>query len=193
MDEYQVAEETVAETAVCSVCGGGLFRSSGGWMHTVTAAVNMPAGIGVHDAEPMTLAEFEASITVADATADVTIEEVDDEHGIMKLNTYQTFTDTTAQMGERQEQVGWLVYCALKLNGEAGEVAEKVGKYVRGDFELDDEHKRLLGLEIGDVLWYCSQLARALDFTLEEIAQGNIDKLTDRVRRGVLRGSGDQR
>lgn len=124
---------------------------------------------------------------------DFTLEEVDDENGIMKLNTYQTFTDTTAQMSPGQEKVGWVTYCALKLNGEAGEFAEKVGKQIRGDYELDDEHRNLMALELGDVLWYVAQSARGLDYTLEEIAQLNIDKLNDRVRRDVLRGSGDQR
>lgn len=172
--------------AECGICGGEIQEVSSGWVHTRKGLIEGLGGAW-HIAEP------KPDETEPQAVPSIIIEEVDDENGIMKLNTYQTFTDTTAQPGERQEQIGWLVYCALKLNGEAGEVAEKVGKYVRGDFELDDENKRLLGLEIGDVLWYCAQLARALDFTLEEIAQMNIDKLTDRVRRGVLRGSGDNR
>ena len=38
--------------------------------------------------------------------------------------------------------------------------------------------------EIGDVLWYCAELATALGVTLDEIAQGNVDKLRRRYPDG---------
>jgi NTP pyrophosphatase (non-canonical NTP hydrolase) len=47
--------------------------------------------------------------------------------------------------------------------------------------------------ELGDVLWYVSQLASELGLELEQIAQGNLEKLLSRQRRGVLSGSGDER
>ena len=106
-----------------------------------------------------------------------------------------------------------LIYCALKMNGEAGEFAEHVGKAVRDDgfvpvetvctpevqtlarlgvLPTPDRHV-LLKKEIGDVLWYCAAAARELGFSLGEIAQENLDKLADRKARGVLGGSGDVR
>lgn len=92
-----------------------------------------------------------------------------------------------------------LVYPALKLNGEAGEVAEKVGKSwrdfgVKSGKYLPDEDRQALLKEIGDCLWYCSTLAfTELGSSLKEVAQMNIDKLTSRKNRGVLGGSGDNR
>jgi NTP pyrophosphatase (non-canonical NTP hydrolase) len=88
---------------------------------------------------------------------------------------------------------GW-VYPALGLAGEAGEVADKLKKVVRDhNGEITPEIRELVKGELGDVLWYVSQLARELDFTLEEIAQGNIDKLASRQKRQKLSGSGDSR
>jgi NTP pyrophosphatase (non-canonical NTP hydrolase) len=88
-----------------------------------------------------------------------------------------------------------VIYPALKLAGEAGEVAEKIGKRLRdaeGDFSnplfIADIRK-----ELGDVLWYIAALSRDFGLTLDEVASANIEKLTGRVQRGTLQGSGDNR
>jgi NTP pyrophosphatase (non-canonical NTP hydrolase) len=47
--------------------------------------------------------------------------------------------------------------------------------------------------ELGDVLWYLSQLASELGLELDAIAAENLDKLLSRQRRGVLSGAGDDR
>lgn len=85
-------------------------------------------------------------------------------------------------------------YVTLGLVSEAGEIAGKVKKILRdkqGDFTADDVIA--IGFELGDVLWYISQLATELGLDLADIAAGNIDKLRDRQERGVLGGSGDKR
>jgi NTP pyrophosphatase (non-canonical NTP hydrolase) len=88
---------------------------------------------------------------------------------------------------------GW-VYPALGLAGEAGEVADKLKKVVRDhNGVITDEIRQLVKGELGDVLWYVSQLARELDFSLEEIAEHNIQKLADRQSRDKLKGQGDNR
>lgn len=84
----------------------------------------------------------------------------------------------------------WLYY-ALGMVGEAGEIAEKIKKAYRdngGEFD-----KELMKKELGDVLWYIAMLSEKFGFTLEDVAQTNIAKLEDRMRRGVLNGSGDKR
>lgn len=81
---------------------------------------------------------------------------------------------------------------ALGLVGEAGEIAEKVKKYLRGDFPLEDLKKHI-SKEAGDQLWYLSEFLSIFDVKLSDIAQQNLDKLTDRRKRGKILGSGDDR
>lgn len=88
------------------------------------------------------------------------------------------------------------------MNGEAGEVADKVKKILRdtecrkdkyGAIAIPDEKKKDIALEIGDVLWYCATLSADLGYSLDDIAQMNVEKLASRKARGVLGGSGDNR
>lgn len=106
------------------------------------------------------------------------------------LNGYQRAAMETAVYPRTQG----IPYTALKLAGEAGEVAQEVGKSIRDDAGkvTVDRRARLL-LELGDVLWYVAALADELGFTLSEIAQMNLDKLRSRKARGTLQGSGETR
>ena len=86
-------------------------------------------------------------------------------------------------------------YLTLGLTGEAGEIANKVKKFIR-DGATKDEYlaKRIeIGYEIGDVLWYCAVLAEELEMNLGHIMEKNLDKLADRHKRGKISGSGDNR
>lgn len=111
----------------------------------------------------------------------------------MELNEYQEKASKTAQWENDSDQY-LLAYLGLGIVGEAGEVAEKIKKVMRNDKGvLTDKKKDALKHELGDVLWYLSQLARVLDIPFEEVAQANIDKLADRHKRGVIRSEGDNR
>ena len=86
-------------------------------------------------------------------------------------------------------------YLTLGLTGEAGEIANKVKKFIR-DGAAPDEYlakKIEIGYEIGDVLWYCAVLAEEMGMNLGHIMENNIQKLADRKKRGTLSGSGDNR
>lgn len=83
-------------------------------------------------------------------------------------------------------------YMLFGLANEAGETLGKYKKVLRGDYTLEDVREKLID-EGADTLWYISGLLKLLNCTLEEAAQRNIDKLTDRKERGVLQGSGDTR
>lgn len=86
------------------------------------------------------------------------------------------------------------VYPALGLGGEVGEIQEKMKKVMRDrEGYIDSDLKALLEKELGDVLWYLSQLASELGLSLEDIAINNIKKLRSRQKRGKLQGSGDER
>ena len=102
----------------------------------------------------------------------------------MNFNEYQKIARSTAIYPKEYK----VIYPALGLCGEAGEVAEKIKKNIRDGKSLDG-----VGLELGDVLWYISALADDLGVTLEEVAQANVDKLTSRKERNMISGSGDNR
>jgi NTP pyrophosphatase (non-canonical NTP hydrolase) len=109
----------------------------------------------------------------------------------MRISEYQELSRRTATYPGAGDNI---VYPTLGLAGEAGEVAEKVKKLLRDDDGvLSEERREALAGELGDVLWYVAQVATEAGLDLEEIAQGNLDKLLSRQRRGVLSGSGDSR
>jgi len=107
----------------------------------------------------------------------------------MNLNTYQKHALETAIYPNQHK----VIYPALGLNGEAGEVAEKVKKIMRGDCGLTDAMRCDIALELGDVLWYVATCANDLGYSLEDIAKMNIKKLSMRQKKGLLGGNGDHR
>src|SRR5579864_1764962 len=87
-----------------------------------------------------------------------------------------------------------IVYPTLGLANEAGEVAGKVKKIFRDrQGVITDADREALVLELGDVLWYLSEICTRLGIRLEDVAEANIAKIADRMSRGVLSGEGDYR
>jgi NTP pyrophosphatase (non-canonical NTP hydrolase) len=87
-----------------------------------------------------------------------------------------------------------IVYPTLGLVNEAGEVAGKIKKIFRDKGgAIDDAEREALKYELGDVLWYLTQICTELGLSLEEVAAGNIEKLFSRLDRGQIRGEGDRR
>jgi len=108
----------------------------------------------------------------------------------MNFNDYQHRTSSTAIYPEGKA----LEYLALGLCSEAGEVAGKLKKVIRDyDSRLTEEKRFELASELGDVLWYVSQLALEINVTLDNVAHENLVKLADRKERGAISGSGDFR
>ena len=87
-----------------------------------------------------------------------------------------------------------VIYPALGLTNEAGEVAGKIKKIFRDrDGVMGETEKEALKAELGDVLWYIAQVATELDLSLDQIAEANLAKLLDRQARGKIKGDGDFR
>lgn len=108
----------------------------------------------------------------------------------MELNTYQNEAMRTAIY---PVDTG-IVYAALGLASEAGEVAGKVKKVLRdNEGVFTSEAKAAIADEASDCLWYIAALARELGTTLDAMASKNLNKLNSRKERGVLGGSGDSR
>lgn len=108
----------------------------------------------------------------------------------MTLNEYQEKALETAIYPKEFK----IIYPTLGLTGESGECADKVKKVIRdGNAEFTDEKKSEIAKEIGDVLWYCANLANDIGYTLDTIAEMNYAKLKSRQERNKLTGSGDNR
>lgn len=108
------------------------------------------------------------------------------------LSEYQSEAEETAIFPDELPdfiEVGQ-VYTVLGQAGESGEIDEKLKKAIR---EKDPEYIEEMRAEVGDVLWYLSQVCEEFGWNLGDVAQDNLDKLQDRQERGQLTGEGDDR
>ena len=119
----------------------------------------------------------------------------------MTPNEYQKKAHSFATYGENPE------YAFAGLAEECGEVLGKRAKFIRKHQGITPEVARKwetmrddrglywldIKRELGDVLWMVAEIATTMELTLEEIMEYNIDKLTDRKKRGVIVGEGDAR
>lgn len=114
----------------------------------------------------------------------------------MTLNEYQE-----KAMGTCLPSCENFSYMMLNLVGEVGELAGKVAKAIRKEeIRMHDNnlHAKVYGApkfqfidhdlmsEAGDILWQLSGLCRVMGWSLEEVAQGNLDKLAARKAEGTI-------
>lgn len=104
----------------------------------------------------------------------------------MELNEYQRKASVTVLDTVRNDDS----YMFLGLVSEVGELAS-LRKRERRDHTM--AHPQMVKAELGDILWYLSQVAGCYGFSLEEIADYNLCKLAARAANGTLSGAGDSR
>ena len=121
----------------------------------------------------------------------------------MELNKYQEQAMTTCMPSSEN-----FSYMFLNLFGEVGEFASKVAKHIRkGHYSImdsniangsniDDLTEPQVALdelkkEAGDILWQLSGLCTIMGWSLEDVAQMNLDKLAARKAVGTIDGNGD--
>ena len=108
--------------------------------------------------------------------------------------TFDEYQEQSKRTTQYSSFVPPWVYLALGLAGESGEVVDKIKKIIRNnDGVFADEDRLELKKELGDVLWYLSQLCEQLGFSLDEVARMNRAKLDDRRARNAIRSRGDNR
>lgn len=115
---------------------------------------------------------------------------------MMKLNEYQDKAMSTCLPSCENE-----AYMLNGLTAEVGEVNDKIAKWVRkgiariadnrlvfntSDLAVRDAYVKELLAEIGDCLWFLAGLANVLGVSLEDIAQGNLNKLAARKAEGTI-------
>ncbi|MDC3221869.1 nucleoside triphosphate pyrophosphohydrolase family protein [Planktomarina sp.] len=109
---------------------------------------------------------------------------------MLDFDTYQAHAAETAIYPDNVK----IIYPAMGLAGEVGEVLNKIKKIYRDEQgQLSDAKREELAKEVGDCLWYVAALCTDLDISMGNAAEGNFRKLIDRMNRGVIGGSGDNR
>src|SRR5579884_3363447 len=89
----------------------------------------------------------------------------------------QALTTVISQSDAFKDTLHWV----LGINGEAGEVAEKIKKIIRDkNSQISPADKQELAKELGDVLWYLAVFAHDLGFSFDDIAASNLKKLQSR-------------
>ena len=109
----------------------------------------------------------------------------------VNFKEYEAMTHETASY---PKHLG-IMYTVLGLNGEAGEVAEKLKKILRDKPKEGASEEDIIEIEkeLGDVLWYVARCAHEMGSSLEAVAKMNMEKLISRKNRGTLHGNGDNR
>ena len=97
----------------------------------------------------------------------------------MNVNEYQRLAMTTLNPELSRRDV--LINSVMGLCGESGEAIDIVKKWMAQGHDLDKAH---LAKELGDIAWYLAEAATALDLSLEDIFQANLDKLKKRYPEG---------
>lgn len=108
--------------------------------------------------------------------------------------TFKEYQDETEKHAIYPGKGHNFLYPLVGIMGEAGEIAEKIKKIWRDKENIISAEDRLeITKEIGDVLWYLSQLSTELGIEFNEVAETNIKKIQSRLERQQINGSGDNR
>lgn len=124
------------------------------------------------------------------------LDKVSDDGCLLTFGSYQGLASSTAIYGAIGDKT---TYPLLGLAGEVGELLNKVKKLWRDgrgavvEARENRELREELEFELGDILWYLSQVASEFDLSLSEVAMRNLKKLHMRHWLGTLSGSGDHR
>jgi NTP pyrophosphatase (non-canonical NTP hydrolase) len=112
----------------------------------------------------------------------------------MKFSDFDKYQEECGKTAVYPKVGEKFVYPLLGLQGETGEVSEKIKKVFRDEGgKITPEKREEIKKELGDVLWYLAQLSKELGIKFSEVASSNLEKLASRKVRGKLHGSGDNR
>ena len=120
---------------------------------------------------------------------------------MLTFNQYQQLARETKQFPDiyvgdlfGSQNVARYIYPAMGMAEETGEVLSVLNKCVRNDNGIvDEEDINRITKEIGDLLWFMTTLADELGISMNDVAESNIAKLKDRMKRDVIKSSGDNR
>jgi len=109
---------------------------------------------------------------------------------LIPLTEYRTLC-LNGEVGELSEKIFNMVLAELALSSKAGKLANKVKKIRRDG--LSKNLRTGIIHELGDIMWYLSILCDLIGVSMKEVAERNIIMLADRKKRDTIKGSGDER
>jgi len=115
------------------------------------------------------------------------------------LNDYVNFVDSVTSDNSKRSDIFFdgldkieeqgiaperILTACIGMSSEAGEFSDIIKKIFFQGKEVNEETIRHLKLELGDIMWYISQACIALDISISEIINMNIEKLEKRYPGG---------
>ena len=97
---------------------------------------------------------------------------------------YQCFIESISSLNAKGANIERLLTAAVGISAEGGEFMEIVKKMVFQGKPYNDDNREHLIIELGDVMWYVMQACMALEVSLDEVVEGNVDKLKKRYPGG---------
>ena len=97
---------------------------------------------------------------------------------------YKSFLDALEYLDGEGSNIHRLLTAAVGISAEGGEFMEIVKKMVFQGKPWNDDNRKHLTIELGDVMWYVMQACMALEIPLDEVIAGNVEKLKKRYPGG---------
>ena len=97
---------------------------------------------------------------------------------------YKSFLDAIKYLDGEGSNIHRLLTAAVGISAEGGEFMEIVKKMVFQGKPWNDDNRKHLTIELGDVMWYVMQACMALDISLDDVIAGNVEKLKKRYPGG---------
>lgn len=115
-----------------------------------------------------------------------------EKNNYLSFNYYQKQSRKTAIYPDLNNNLNYVI---VGLGGETGELLNKWQKIIRDNNGKIDNNFLMIQIkkELGDILWYLSNICSELNIDFSEIAKINLDKLRIRMTNNNIRGVGDDR
>jgi len=97
---------------------------------------------------------------------------------------YQCFIESLSALDGKGANIERLLTASVGISAEGGEFMEIVKKVIFQGKPWNVDNREHLIIELGDVMWYVMQACAALNVTLDEVIEGNVEKLKKRYPGG---------
>ena len=97
---------------------------------------------------------------------------------------FLALSDRLVELDKKGANIERLVTAGVGLNAEAGEFLEIVKKMVFQGKPWNEDNRKHLIIELGDIIWYATNACMALGISFEDVVARNVEKLEKRYPGG---------